>query len=205
MVELQDAHRVAMEIVEEIALLPERQRNSVHQRRGKIFHCDEVVPHRRTKRRQCARPLVRTMHGKGVERTLVHDHEPFLQVLALLAFVARVLERQVSPKLRRVLDRHAPLLARRQGEKQLRLLDKPAERRWRHVVIADVHEAHVLAGARDRIDRSPFAPALAVDERSNIDHGDFGEVQDAGGWHDHALTPFAALARERKHRENRMN
>src|SRR5262245_61763899 len=57
-------------------------------------------------------------------------------------------------------------------------------------MIADVHEAHVLAGARDRVDRSPFAPAFPVYERSNIDHGDFGEVQDAGGRHDHALTPL---------------
>ena len=56
-------------------------------------------------------------------------------------------------------------------------------------MIADIHETHVLAGARDGIDCSRFALALAVDERSNIDDGDFGEVQDAGGWHDHGLTP----------------
>src|SRR4029077_15812860 len=129
MVELQDAHRVAMETVEEIAPLPERQRNSLHQRRRKIFHFDKIVPNRRPNTTQRAWPLVWTMHGKGVGRTLVHDHEPFLQVLALLAFVARVLERQVSPKLRRVLDRDALLLARRQGEEQLRLLHKAAERR----------------------------------------------------------------------------
>src|SRR5262245_41537698 len=57
-------------------------------------------------------------------------------------------------------------------------------------MIADIHEAHVLAGARDRIDRSRFALPLAMDERSDVDHWDFGEVQDAGGWHDHALTPL---------------
>src|SRR5262245_58044366 len=57
-------------------------------------------------------------------------------------------------------------------------------------MIAYVHEAYVLAGARDRIDRPHFALALAVDERSNIDHGDFGEIQDAGGRHDHTLTPL---------------
>ena len=63
-------------------------------------------------------------------------------------------------------------------------------------MIAYVHEAYVLARACDRIDRSDFALALAIQEWTNIDHRDFGEVQDAGRWHDHALTPCRGLVRE---------
>ena len=48
------------------------------------------------------------MHGKGIERALVHDHEAFLQVLALLAFVAGVFERQAEerPMRRHLREQH---------------------------------------------------------------------------------------------------